>query len=256
MPDAHMIPAEQFAALTRRPTASVIEDVRAGRLVGRVSGDHWIVAADGRSAGVPAFNPMEARCTGCHYPLVGVTDSRCPECGHRFDPSDVASVLNRTVKPPGEHWKRRRHAFASWGMVLAPIACVALMLLVAELAGENLSLDLLALPVLLTFLVTSPLGPVLAAGGVVFGLRHRDGATLTRPHRQRPDAGGAADVSGELLNGRMDVGDSRPAAPDMTTVILLPGLDGTGRPLEPFVAAAPPAMACRVATYPADPAPS
>src|SRR5690242_19490405 len=33
-----------------------------------------------------------SRCLGCDYPLRGLTEPRCPECGRAFDPRDITSV--------------------------------------------------------------------------------------------------------------------------------------------------------------------
>ena len=35
------------------------------------------------------------RCKICHYPLQGLTDHRCPECGNTFDPNDPSSLARK-----------------------------------------------------------------------------------------------------------------------------------------------------------------
>lgn len=42
--------------------------------------------------------PDYARCLGCDYPLRGLSEPRCPECGRPFDPADPATVnLGRRI---------------------------------------------------------------------------------------------------------------------------------------------------------------
>jgi hypothetical protein len=36
------------------------------------------------------------RCLGCGYILDGLPENRCPECGRRFDPSDLRTYLLKT----------------------------------------------------------------------------------------------------------------------------------------------------------------
>ena len=42
----------------------------------------------------------EATCLGCDYPLTGLTENRCPECGRVFDPRDPDTM--RTARTPGK----------------------------------------------------------------------------------------------------------------------------------------------------------
>ena len=37
-------------------------------------------------------------CRKCHYPLDGLADNRCPECGREFDPCEPKSFL--PASPP------------------------------------------------------------------------------------------------------------------------------------------------------------
>ena len=50
-----------------------------------------------------------ALCLGCNYPLRGLRDNRCPECGRRFDPDDpwtmnigrpMPPLVRRLISPP------------------------------------------------------------------------------------------------------------------------------------------------------------
>jgi hypothetical protein len=44
--------------------------------------------------------PEHALCAGCNYPLRGLTEYRCPECGREFDPDNLVSVnLGRPLTP-------------------------------------------------------------------------------------------------------------------------------------------------------------
>lgn len=36
-------------------------------------------------------DPARRICLDCRYPLIGLRDTRCPECGRLFDPSDPAT---------------------------------------------------------------------------------------------------------------------------------------------------------------------
>jgi hypothetical protein len=52
--------------------------------------------------------PDDASCVGCGYPLRGLADLRCPECGRQFDPADAMTTVGRlnwlarwSLRPPG-----------------------------------------------------------------------------------------------------------------------------------------------------------
>ena len=57
------------------------------------------------------FDPRDgALCLGCNYPLRGLREPRCPECGRAFDPDDpwtmnigrpMPPVVRRLIRPPG-----------------------------------------------------------------------------------------------------------------------------------------------------------
>jgi hypothetical protein len=59
----------------------------------------------------PLFDPRDgALCLGCNYPLRGLREPRCPECGRAFDPDDpwtmnigrpMPPVVRRLIAPPG-----------------------------------------------------------------------------------------------------------------------------------------------------------
>ena len=63
---------------------------------------------------MPADIPLRALCVGCNYPLRGLTEFRCPECGRPFDP-DRSLTMNlglpmprvaRAVLGPTGRWAR------------------------------------------------------------------------------------------------------------------------------------------------------
>jgi hypothetical protein len=61
----------------------------------------------------------EARCIGCGYPLRGLHEPRCPECGRPFDPADV-----ETYNPglPVSWFMRYWLGAAGWILCAWPIA--------------------------------------------------------------------------------------------------------------------------------------
>jgi hypothetical protein len=59
-------------------------------------------------------------CRRCGYALVGLTQPRCPECGHAFDPHDPRTVARR----PDQWHRSRRNRRA--GIVLGLLAAVLL----------------------------------------------------------------------------------------------------------------------------------
>jgi hypothetical protein len=78
------------------------------------------------SIALPSSDPPRGRCLKCDYPLQGLTESRCPECGRRFDPADPKTMRfgrrgERTqrwlIKPVG--WPTFVLAVAATGGVLA-----------------------------------------------------------------------------------------------------------------------------------------
>jgi hypothetical protein len=83
-----------------------------------------------------------ARCQGCQYPLRGLTEARCPECGRPFDPADPTTMWHDRVpgrvgrfflKPPG------------WPLNTATILVGLMMLVAASGPGTYFGLFALAL---------------------------------------------------------------------------------------------------------------
>src|SRR5579862_2002337 len=71
-------------------------------------------------------DPARGRCRACDYPLHGLTENRCPECGLQFDPDDPRTmrfgrrgewVQRWLVKPVG--WPTSVLALAATGGVPA-----------------------------------------------------------------------------------------------------------------------------------------
>lgn len=60
-------------------------------------------------AGGPLRLPEHAFCRKCGYQLRGLTDPRCPECGHTFDPADP-----RTYGRARDPWWKRYAGRPSW----------------------------------------------------------------------------------------------------------------------------------------------
>ncbi|MCC6679048.1 MAG: hypothetical protein IT436_18135 [Phycisphaerales bacterium] len=78
--------------------------------------------------------PADSRCLGCRYPLEGVVDPRCPECGRAFDPDDES-----TVYVPGRHTWWQRNALRPPGPALLTAAIASagtLILAYCEPAGS------------------------------------------------------------------------------------------------------------------------
>src|SRR3954451_7208332 len=64
-------------------------------------------------------------CLSCNYPLRGLTDRRCPECGRPFDPADRRTMnLGRPVGPVGR-WMLRPVGPWVVALGLAATGCVA-----------------------------------------------------------------------------------------------------------------------------------
>jgi hypothetical protein len=53
-------------------------------------------------------------CKTCGYVLDGLSENRCPECGHKFDPANPATILTSLG---GTFWRRKRVRFVG-GMAL------------------------------------------------------------------------------------------------------------------------------------------
>lgn len=61
-----------------------------------------------------ALSTKTPLCLGCDYPLIGLSESRCPECGRAFDLGDsatfytgakpVGTVGRCSLKPPGKYF--------------------------------------------------------------------------------------------------------------------------------------------------------
>ena len=60
-------------------------------------------------------------CAGCRYPLDGLSENRCPECGRPFDHADPASFATSPKKP----WARSAKRAAKWlGAIAAIVAAL------------------------------------------------------------------------------------------------------------------------------------
>jgi hypothetical protein len=84
--------------------------------------------------------PLMARCRGCRYPLRGLRENRCPECGRVFDPAEP-----RTMRLPHRparlvRWLLRPQTWL--GRSLLPIAVIAAAWGSREPGWENLVLQL------------------------------------------------------------------------------------------------------------------
>jgi hypothetical protein len=77
------------------------------------------------SAPVSPFDPRDgALCLGCNYPLRGLREFRCPECGREFDPDDpwtmnigrpMPPLVRRLIAPPA------RPAWAAFFLAIGAI---------------------------------------------------------------------------------------------------------------------------------------
>jgi hypothetical protein len=59
-----------------------------------------------------------AHCLGCNYPLRGLPESVCPECGRAFDPDDTSTYRHGPWRP---RWRRRTgppKAWHLWGLTM------------------------------------------------------------------------------------------------------------------------------------------
>lgn len=74
--------------------------------------------------------PARAFCKGCYYPLQGLSETRCPECGQAFDLSD-ASTYSIQAHPP----RIQRRLGTALVLLGAPVS--ALLVLIS---GESLLL--------------------------------------------------------------------------------------------------------------------
>ena len=69
-----------------------------------------------------------ATCLGCGYPLRGLSDPRCPECGRAFDPTDPYSVDSLAYA------QRRLRRALHWAPLAVWIATLGTMLVVEAYA--------------------------------------------------------------------------------------------------------------------------
>src|SRR5262245_10781791 len=76
------------------------------------------------------------RCRECGYVLEGLSQARCPECGHLFDLADAGTYLS----PPEQRFQSRAAGWVAW------IAFIHLLTLLASATAIVLSALNLWLP--------------------------------------------------------------------------------------------------------------
>lgn len=69
--------------------------------------------------------PPNARCLQCNYPLHGLPDPRCPECGEPFNPADADTMNLGRVPGRIARWLLRHTGWPTLGLVI--VATVALL---------------------------------------------------------------------------------------------------------------------------------
>jgi hypothetical protein len=68
--------------------------------------------------------PQEAKCLGCGYPLRGLPQHTCPECGRPFDPRDPTSFkVPGLGRPPSLSWPDWAAIGTTALLVVAPTSC-------------------------------------------------------------------------------------------------------------------------------------
>ncbi|NOG52770.1 MAG: hypothetical protein HND57_00315 [Planctomycetes bacterium] len=71
--------------------------------------------------------PIRMYCRNCRYPLNGLRDTVCPECGQAFDPADEKTFATS---------ERREFPF-QWEAVASAICAVSLILLLTQLGRSG-----------------------------------------------------------------------------------------------------------------------
>lgn len=116
------------------------------------------------------MSELTPRCLSCGYVLLGLTDTRCPECGRAFDPKDPRTF---STKPLFVRWK-----FWLPGVAFALAGGLVLYVLILAVAGWGVAASIVA-PFCVGAVVGygARVGPtvlvVLALGvmaGIIFGL--------------------------------------------------------------------------------------
>lgn len=76
--------------------------------------------------------PVTSWCLGCDYPLKGLTENRCPECGRVFDPGHPDTM--RTAQTPGKiaRWLMQPPKWPSHSFT-----CLAALIMVASAAAPE-----------------------------------------------------------------------------------------------------------------------
>lgn len=85
---------------------------------------------------------LNVRCLGCGYILDGLPESRCPECGRRFDPNDATTFVPASKQNSG--WSYLALAVVSWAMAEVVRAWLESGLFAANIPAIVLALALMA----------------------------------------------------------------------------------------------------------------
>jgi hypothetical protein len=76
----------------------------------------------------------EAQCLGCNYPLRGLPENRCPECGRVFDPNNRATMnLGRPISAAARFWQNP----PGWPLNIATAAVAFLLLYSYRFPGHD-----------------------------------------------------------------------------------------------------------------------
>lgn len=82
------------------------------------------------------------RCLSCDYPLVGLLEHRCPECGRTFDPADPRTM--RTPRSPGKIAQFLLKP-PGWPMFVATVLAVSVSIIAGTAPGGYFVPTMLAL---------------------------------------------------------------------------------------------------------------